>query len=316
MAGTRRQSVDVLRGVALLAMAAYHAIWDLAYFRLSDAGIGIDPVWITIQRSILTGFLLLAGGGLVLAHGSRFDAKRFWKREALLVAAAAAVSLVTWFQFGPALAWFGVLHLIAVGSVLALPFIRAPLLVTTAVAAVVLGLPALYSSDVFDAPWLSWIGFFRITPETADLVPIFPWFGVMLLGVIGMRLLKDTPVFSWELPWEPVRMLAALGRASLLVYLVHQPLLIAVVTPLAGAIHSAEEQKLTNFLDSCTASCMAGPGKNEGAGASQFCTAYCRCALDMTVRDNLWDVLNARLRSPEDQRRVDQVQGLCTAMSE
>ena len=36
-----------------------------------------------------------------------------------------------------------------------------------------------------DPRWLDWIGFFRITPETADLVPVFPWLGVMLIGVLA-----------------------------------------------------------------------------------------------------------------------------------
>lgn len=312
----RRQSLDAYRGVALIAMAAYHAIWDLAYYGVVEAGIGIDPVWVTIQRSILTAFLLLAGAGLVMAHGDRFDARRFIRREALLIGATAVVSLVTWFQFGPALAYFGTLHLIALGSLLALPLITAPLWVTGVVAAIVLLAPALYSSDAFDPPLLNWIGFFRTTPETADLVPIFPWFGVMLVGIVGMRLLKDTPVFTWHSDRIPLQMLARLGRISLVFYLVHQPLLFAIITPLASAIHDGERNKFLSFTQSCEASCLAGPGKSEGAGAAQFCTAYCHCALDMTVRGDLWDALSARLRTPEQQRQIDQVQGLCTAMSE
>ena len=118
---SRLQAVDVYRALALVAMAAYHTTWDLNYYGLIEVGIGIDPLWITLQRSILTAFLLLAGASLTLAHGNGIRWRGFWKREAILVAAAAAVSIGTWFLFQGAFAWFGVLHMIAVGSLLCLP---------------------------------------------------------------------------------------------------------------------------------------------------------------------------------------------------
>ena len=118
MARGRLQSVDFYRGLALLAMAAYHLCWDLNYYGLIDAGIGVDPLWITLQRSILTAFLLLAGAGLTLGHANGINWRAFGRREVVLIAAAAAVSIGTWFLFQSALAWFGVLHLIAMASLL------------------------------------------------------------------------------------------------------------------------------------------------------------------------------------------------------
>lgn len=303
----RLQAVDVYRGLALVAMAAYHLCWDLNYYGLINVGIGVDPVWITAQRAILTAFLLLAGAGLTLAHGEGIAWRGFWRREAMLVAAAAAVSAGTWFLFGDDLAYFGVLHMIALGSLLCLPLVGAPLWVGAAVAALALGLPAVFSSDAFDPRWLNWIGFFRVTPETADLVPVFPWLGVMLVGMLGMRVLRGTPAFGWSSGSRAVRGLALLGRWSLVVYLVHQPILFGIVTPIANWRQSAEQAKLESFTQSCTASCLTGKGKAEGAGGPQFCTAYCRCALDMTVEHDLWSASPTELKD---------MSALCTAMSE
>ena len=307
MATARLQSIDVYRGLALLAMAGYHTVWDLNYYGLIEAGIGVDPVWLSLQRGILTAFLLLAGASLTLAHGNGVRWRGFWKREAILVGAALAVSAGTWFLFGQYLAYFGVLHLIALGSFLTLPLLVLPLWGQILVAVFCLALPALYSSDLFDPRWLDWIGFFRITPETADLVPVFPWFGVMLIGLIGMKLLRKAPVFNWTSTARPVRALALLGRWSLLFYLLHQPILFGIITPIANAINTAEQAKLTGFLHSCQTDCLSGPGKSEGAGALQFCTAFCQCKLDMTVRENLWS-------APPEQ--LTSMNGLCTAMSE
>ncbi len=303
----RLQAVDVYRGLALLAMAAYHLCWDLNYYGLINVGIGIDPVWITAQRSVLTGFLLLAGAGLTLRHGAGIAWRAFWRREAVLIAAALAVSAGTWFLFGDDLAYFGVLHMIALGSLLCLPLVRAPQWVVAMVAAAALGLPAIYSSDAFDPRWLNWIGFFKVTPETADLVPVFPWLGVMLIGMLGMRAWRDAPAFGWSSGNRAVRMLALAGRWSLVVYLAHQPILFGIVTPIANWRQSAEQAKLESFTQSCTASCLAGKGKAEGSGGPQFCTAYCRCALDMTVAHDLWNATATELKD---------MSTLCTAMSE
>ena len=70
------QSIDVYRGLALLAMAAYHACWDLNYYGMIEVGIGVDPLWLSAQRAILTAFLLLAGASLELAHAQRHQLAR------------------------------------------------------------------------------------------------------------------------------------------------------------------------------------------------------------------------------------------------
>ena len=295
----RRQSIDIYRGVAILAMAAYHAIWDLNYYRIIEVGIGVDALWFTIQRAILTAFLLLVGAGLWLAHRDGIDWRRFWKREAIVVAAALGVSAITWFQFGEYFAYFGVLHAIALSSLLALPLVRAPLWAAIGVAIVFLFLPAVVSADLFNTRWLAWIGFFTAVPDTADLVPMFPWFGVVLLGVIGMRLFDAAPAFTWSSPAIWARVLAWLGRWSLIIYLVHQPLLFGIITPVAGWIDTAQRAKFDSFVSSCQASC----GANGDAG---FCERYCSCALDMAVRDNLWDA------NADD---LGQMTRLCTEMA-
>ena len=262
-------------------MVAYHATWDLNYYGFISVGIGVDALWFTVQRSILTAFLLLVGAGLWLAHKDGIDWRRFWRREAVLVAAALGVSAVTWFQFGEFFAYFGVLHAIALSSLLALPLVRAPLWAGIGVAVLFLFLPAIFTSDAFNTRWLAWIGFFTMVPETADLVPMFPWFGVVLLGMLGMRLFETAPAFTWTSAALPVRALARIGRWSLIIYLVHQPLLFAVISPIAGWVNERQEVKFSQFLEQCQSTCSAN-------GDQRFCTAYCSCALDITVRDNLW----------------------------
>ena len=70
--------VDIARGVAIIAMVAYHLCWDLSYFRFIAPDVGYDPEWVLIARSILAVFLFLAGVSLVLGHGDGIRWRSFW----------------------------------------------------------------------------------------------------------------------------------------------------------------------------------------------------------------------------------------------
>ena len=125
---------------------------------------------------------------------------------------------------------FGILHLIGASIILAYPFLRLKL------ANVALGLfciaVGLYLHDFSVAhPWFAWLGI-RPNSFMLDYWPLFPWFGVTLLGVlagnalygdVSKRAVRTTP------PPPSSRPLAFLGRHSLLIYFVHQPVLIAAL---------------------------------------------------------------------------------------
>ena len=70
-----------------------------------------------------------------------------------------------------------------------------------------------------------------------DYEPIFPWFGVVLIGMGLGEFLYPEGVRSFTLPQIPeivVRPLAFLGRHSLIIYLVHQPIIILVIAAVTG----------------------------------------------------------------------------------
>ena len=165
-------------------------------------------------------------------------------------------------------------------------------------------------------PWLAWIGFWPVQPPTVDLVPVFPWFGVALAGVVAMRLVLALPVRA-ALGWEGggiLRVLAVVGRWSLLIYLLHQPLLYGAISGLVGLLPPPPPppalSDAAGFARTCQPSC-AGTGS-----PAAYCTAYCACALDAITRDNLWDAIGAAEKTPGQTRQTDQVINLCRAMAE
>jgi len=118
--------LDLLRGLALLAMAFYHFSWDLKFFRFVDWDLQDGVAWIAARYLIAGTFLALVGVGLVLWDGQGRDWRRWAIRMGKIVLGAAAVTVATWFILPDEYIFFGILHSIAVASVLGLVFLRLP----------------------------------------------------------------------------------------------------------------------------------------------------------------------------------------------
>ena len=304
--------VDIARGVAIIAMIAYHLCWDLSYFRFISADVGYDPQWVVIARTILSAFLFLVGVGLVLGHGTGIRWRAFWRRWWFVLAGALLITLGTFIAFPASFVYFGVLHAIALFSVLTLPFLLAPLWLPIAVAILVIALPWFYSDALFNAKPFSWIGFWQVPPPANDLVPLFPWFGVVLLGVTATRIVLASPLAlrlaAINPPGRLARVLAFMGRWSLLIYLLHQPLLLALIYPAAAIAQPQIAMRQSDFLGSCQSTC------EEGGTAPGLCTTYCQCGLK-TIEDNdLWEAVYSGLLTAQEQTILDASNRQCSAV--
>jgi uncharacterized membrane protein len=240
----RSDRLDALRGLAMVWMTAFHLSFDLSYFGLWPQDFYNDPRW-TLQRScIVSLFLLCAGAGQALAlhRGQRRQA--FSRRWLQIAGCALLVSLGSWWMFPGSFIYFGVLHGMAVMLLLlrlgaarwrgsdALWWLLGPAALTLAW----LG-PTIVRShtslDVLNRPWLNWLGLISRKPVTEDYVPLLPWLGLMLWGYAGMRwLLRHRPHWlGGPLP-TGARALAVLGRWSLSYYMLHQPVMIGLLSAL------------------------------------------------------------------------------------
>ena len=226
----RFDRLDALRGAAVVWMVAFHFVFDLNHFGFVRQNFYEDPFW-TVQRTcIVSMFLFCAGLGQAVALGQGQRWPRFWRRWAQVAGCALLVTAGSWFVFPRSYISFGVLHGIAVMLVLVRLLGPAgrwlwPL------GAVAIALPWVVQHPWFDTRATNWIGLVTRKPVTEDYVPLLPWLGVMLWGVAaGQALLAGRrQTLSGALP-APLQGLAVLGRWSLTVYMVHQPLFFAVLT--------------------------------------------------------------------------------------
>ncbi len=228
----RYWEVDLLRGIAVLMMISFHALFDLDYFSgLVDVHSGIWPLFAEATASI---FLLLVGTSLTISSArARTRGEdyfiRYLKRGVRIFSLGMAVTLSTFLLLGHGYVVFGVLHLIGVSIILSRPLLRWPLpALIIGTAAISAGL--LLRQFSFGSPWLLWLGLVPRGFYSVDYFPLLPWFGVVAVGIFLGDLLYPEGVRRVRLPdisaKAPAKQICLVGRNSLPIYLIHQPVLI------------------------------------------------------------------------------------------
>ena len=229
---TRLALVDVLRGLAVAQMIVFHFIYDLNYFGWVKVRMLVDEPWVGWRTAIVTQFLLLVGVSLVLRMSFKPGLGDFLRRWAEVAGAALLVSAGSWLVFGPRFIWFGILHFIAAALLLVRPMVRLGAW-NLALGAVAILAGLALADPAFNPTPANIIGFVTKKPGTEDYVPLFPWIGVVLIGVglgsLWQRAGWRVPPVLAPLDAEPPRLLRLLGTWALTVYVVHQPVLMGVM---------------------------------------------------------------------------------------
>jgi len=236
----RYWEVDALRGVAIILMALFHLSWDLSFLGLAQIRMSANP-WPWFSRIIATMFLSLVGISLTISYARSTRGHTFGKyvRRGLKVFGFGLVITLATYLFIPReFVVFGILHMIGFSIVAAYLFLpRGRRYLSLALGIAFLGVGIYLNRQVTTSPWLIWIGIPQLGRPMADWYPVLPWFGLVLLGITAGHSLYPRGRRRFALPdWTSapvVRQLSFLGRHSLLIYLVHQPILLAILTGIA-----------------------------------------------------------------------------------
>lgn len=306
---SRLDVVDLARGIALLAMFVFHFAYDLSYFGLIETHVPSEPGWRWFARLIAGSFLTLVGISLVLATRHGLNHRAYLKRLAMVVAAAALVTLGTFVFMRQSFIFFGILHQVALASVLALPFLRLPVMAVAGTAVLVFALPHLVSHPLLDEPLLAWLGLSQVPIATADFVPVFPWFGCVLGGIIlarlGLPALEASRLGRWRAGALPTRIAVWGGRHSLLVYLVHQPVFIGALMLALQVVPPPPASPERPFMLACQRNCA------QGSLNADACERLCACTVDSLKREDLWQKVIGNTADEADGERISELARAC-----
>lgn len=217
---------DTVRGFTIISMIAFHTCYDLAYLK------GLSLPWFTgtlfqdlWRASISWIFLLLAGWMTTFSRNNL-------RRGLVYASAAAVVFTATFLTRVDTPVTFGILFCMAASTLLV--WVSAPVLSKTdskvllAISLVLFALTYNIPHTRYDIAGLAWLGLPSPTFASGDYYPLLPYFfmylaGSALAGVVKTRLHGEYPAWT-KRDWLPP--LSAIGRLSLPIYLLHQPLIL------------------------------------------------------------------------------------------
>lgn len=225
----RLSRVDQFRGLALCMMIIYHFLFDLNYFHLISLDLLGDWRFRWWRNLIVSCFVITAGWSQGLSRHP--PACHFWKRQSQLALACLLVSAVTYALFGPRWIYFGVLHFFLVSRIVSRPIAgHSKTLILLGI--LILLLSTTIQEPFFNPRWINWIGLVTIKPQTEDYAPLIPWLGLywIALGVQGVTI-RNHSQNAIKPPTRlfKINLLTWMGKNSLLVYLIHQPILFALL---------------------------------------------------------------------------------------
>ncbi|MBX3587495.1 MAG: DUF1624 domain-containing protein [Ramlibacter sp.] len=241
----RFDTIDALRGVAIVWMTIFHFCFDLNHAGWIRQNFYHDPFWTWQRTCIVSLFLFCAGLGQAVAVAQGQSWRRFWKRWGQVAACALLVTAGSYVMFPRSFIYFGVLHGIAVMLIVVrLTAGWGRWLWPAGALAIAMKFVAQHAHAVWtgggflNEPAFNWLGLISHKPVTEDYVPVLPWLGVMWWGMAAGQWLLADPDRRARLATQlspPAAPLAWLGRWSLSWYMLHQPVMIGALMALKAA---------------------------------------------------------------------------------
>ena len=235
--------IDLLRGIAILLMIFDHVLFDLINFY--GINVPLKTGTLAFTYSVVESFF--AGLFIFLSGISSSFPRSNLLRGLKLLFVAMALTLVTFIFSTYFLSpednitiWFGVLHCLAVSMLLAPLFLKLNKYVALSIAFVITFIFPFWVSGINAAGTvpnnaLSFLGFYTNTFTSGDYFPLIPWMGVFIFGVVFGRVFYKEKKSLIKKDLKPI-VFNYVGRYTLWIYLVHQPIVLGILYLIFGHI--------------------------------------------------------------------------------
>lgn len=238
--GKRVGIVDETRGLAVISMVIYHLYFDLVYFYGVDMGKLIDTVMDWWQPLIAGTFIFVSGIAANYSHNH-------FKRGALCFFVGMCFTFATAFITPHAPIYFGVLHLLGISMMIygfignftsKIPWVLGLILfallyfLTLNIPHGYMGFNWLFTIDMPDSLYgarlLFPLGFMPSGFSSMDYFPLLPHFLLFMSGA-SLGVLFKSGRAAKGMYMVRFSGLAFIGRHALLIYILHQPVMVAIL---------------------------------------------------------------------------------------
>jgi len=233
-------------------MILYHTVWDLVYlFNINLEWFHSVGAYIW-QQSICICFIMLSGFCCNLG-------KKKLKRGITIFLAGLAITIITIIVLPSQKIIFGILTLLGSCMLFIIPleklFIKIPALTGILFNFILFllfknisrGYIGFFQMRFFDLPdglynnlLTSYLGFPNSDFNSTDYFPLFPWFFLFLTGYFICRKIKESNRLNFlkykKLKYKKVKIIEFLGKHSLPIYIIHQPVLYFCLTIIFGLV--------------------------------------------------------------------------------
>ncbi len=235
--------IDTLRGIAVIAMIAFHFLFVLNFF----AGYSFElssGIFLLMGRFASVAFVFLVGISLTLSYNRAKKNKKgmdlfskYLSRGVWIFFLGMIITLITFLFYSQYAVFFGILQCIGISIIIAFPFlVFRPLknrAVTFFLGWLVIIAGFFLAELSIQSHWFLWLGLAPVGFQSFDYFPLLPWFGLVLLGLFAGNIFYPNGKRSFTLPGietNPLIVLFSfLGRHSLIIYFLHFPMLIGLV---------------------------------------------------------------------------------------
>lgn len=242
----RLQRIDEIRGFTLISMIIYHFMWDLRYiadFNISWYGGTASNIW---QKSICITFIFISG------FCFSFGKKRL-KRSLIIFMCGALISAVTFILMPENRVVFGVLTFLGSAGFITIIVDKLNKIIVSKInestfnLTMLIGMLLLFISFfnvnfgyiffpkktllpkyLYDGYFMTFIGFPDPSFFSTDYFAILPWIFLYLSGYFMQKTIGNKQDVVKYLLNDRFKFISYLGRNSLIIYMVHQPVLYLV----------------------------------------------------------------------------------------
>jgi uncharacterized membrane protein len=219
-------AIDFIRGFAIVLMIFFNYSVTLGYFGLIQFPSNF-LYWFIFPRIIAGIFIFVSGVAAYVSYKNSREvfSKKYFLRGLKLLVFALAITFFTYYFVPQGTIIFGILHFFAFTSFLL------PLFVSNRRINLLVGLLFILIGFYLQFLNLGFSSIFWLFPQnffTFDYFPLLPWIGVLMLGIYcGKKIAEKTVKF--HIKGLSGRFVTFLGKNSLTIYLIHQPLFILVL---------------------------------------------------------------------------------------